>query len=257
MFKVIGALIGFLLFGFFGALAGFFIGSAYDRYRMLGLGGINPLTRGHRQQVFFQTIFTLKGRLAKVDGQISQAEIDHTEAFIKQLKMPAEQRQQAIQWFKQGSDPDYDIRIIIKEFNDTCGHTVNLPEVLLVFLIVIAVADGDFDAKEEALLGDISRQLGFSEIQFRQILERTLNQTHFGQGYTSQTSLDDAYKALGVKEACSDQELKRAYRKLMSQYHPDKLMGQGLPEDMVELGKLQAQEIQAAYELIKNHRQNN
>lgn len=255
MFKLIGAILGFLFLGFFGGLAGFFIGSAYDRYLMLGLGGVNPLTRGHRQQVFLQTIFTLKGRLAKVDGHISEAEIEHTQAFMRQLKMSAEQRQQAIQWFKEGSAPDYDISIIIKEFNHTCGRTLNLPEVMVVYLIVIALADGNFDAREESLLGDIARQLGFSEPQFRQILEKTLNQTHFAPGYTSQTSLDDAYKALGVKEACSDQELKRAYRKLMSQYHPDKLMGQGLPADMIELGKQQAQEIQAAYELVKKHRQ--
>ena len=255
MFKLMGAVIGFLIFGFFGGLLGFFLGSAYDRIRMLGLGGANPLTRGHRQQVFLQTIFTLKGKLAKVDGQISQAEIDHTEAFMQQLRMSADQRQQAIQWFKQGSAADFDIRETIKEFNQSCGQTLNLPEVLLVFLVVIALADGDFDAKEEGLLNDIARQLGFSDAQFRQILEKTLNQTHFAPGHASQSSLDDAYKALGVSKECSDQELKRAYRKLMSQYHPDKLTGQGLPEDMIELGKQQSQEIQAAYELIKNHRQ--
>lgn len=255
MFKLIGAIFGFLFLGFFGGLAGFFIGSAYDRYLMLGLGGVNPLTRGHRQQVFLQTIFTLKGKLAKVDGHISEAEIEHTQAFMRQLNMSAEQRQQAIQWFKEGAAAGYDIGNIIREFNQSCGRTLNLPEVLVVYLIVIALADGDFDAKEESLLGDIARQLGFSEPQFRQILEKTLNQTHFAPGYTSQTSLDDAYKALGMKEACSDQELKRAYRKLMSQYHPDKLMGQGLPADMIELGKQQAQEVQAAYELIKKHRE--
>ncbi len=255
MFKVLGALIGFGIFGFFGALLGFFIGGAYDRVRALGLGGANPLTRGHRQQVFLQTIFTLKGKLAKVDGHISQAEIDHTEAFMTQLKMSAEQRRQAIDWFKEGAAPGYDASAIIREFRHTCGHTANLPEVLVVFLIVIALADGDFDRQEQDLLSNIARQLGFSEAQFQQILERTLNQTHFAPGHTTQNDLEDAYKALGVSKDCSDQELKRAYRKLMSQYHPDKLMGQGLPEHMVEMGKQQAQEIQAAYELIKNHRQ--
>ncbi len=255
MFKFIGALIGFGILEFVGAFLGFFIGSAYDRVRELGLGGANPFTRGHRQQVFLQTIFTLKGKLAKADGHISQAEIDHTEAFMQQLKMSAEQRQQAIQWFKQGAAPDYDINTIVHEFRRTCGSTANLPEVLIVFLIVIGLADGDFDNQEQTLVSNIARQLGFSEAQFQQILDRTLNQTHFAPGYTSQTGLDDAYKALGVSENCTDQELKRAYRKLMSQYHPDKLMGQGLPEDMIEMGKQQSQEIQAAYELIKKQRQ--
>lgn len=255
MFKFIGALLGFGILGIVGAFLGFFIGSAYDRIRELGLGGANPFTRSQRQHTFLKTIFTLKGKLAKADGHISQAEIDHTEAFMRQLRMSAEQRQQAIQWFKQGAAPGYEISGIISEFRASCGHTANLPEVLVVFLIVIGLADGDFDAQEQALVSTIAHQLGFSESQFQQILERTLNQTHFAPGYTSQTGLEDAYKALGVSQDCSDQELKRAYRKLMSQYHPDKLTGQGLPDDMIELGKQQSQEIQAAYELVKKHRQ--
>jgi DnaJ like chaperone protein len=58
-----------------------------------------------------------------------------------------------------------------------------------------------------------------------------------------------------VSETLSDQEIKRAYRKLMSQYHPDKLIGQGLPEDMLEVATEQAKEIQVAYDLIKKHRE--
>ncbi len=65
----------------------------------------------------------------------------------------------------------------------------------------------------------------------------------------------DAYKALGVTEKSSNQEIKRAYRKLMSQYHPDKLMGQGVPEDMIAVATEQAKEIQLAYDLIKKHRE--
>jgi len=56
------------------------------------------------------------------------------------------------------------------------------------------------------------------------------------------------------KDEQSDQEIKRAYRKLMSQYHPDKLIGQGVPEDMIKVATEQAQEIQVAYDLIKKHR---
>ena len=67
-------------------------------------------------------------------------------------------------------------------------------------------------------------------------------------------ALDDAYKALGVTKESSDAEIKRAYRKLISQYHPDKLMGQGLPEDMVAMATEQAKEIQLAYDLIKKSR---
>ena len=66
--------------------------------------------------------------------------------------------------------------------------------------------------------------------------------------------LDDAYAALGVAASASDKEVKQAYRKLMSQHHPDKLAAQGVPEDMMKVATEKAQEIQAAYDLIKTAR---
>ena len=60
---------------------------------------------------------------------------------------------------------------------------------------------------------------------------------------------------MGITRDSTDHEIKRAYRKLMSQYHPDKLMGQGLPEDMIAVATEQAKEIQLAYDLITKHKQ--
>ena len=78
---------------------------------------------------------------------------------------------------------------------------------------------------------------------------------HFAGGQVdSAAALDDAYKALGVDKDSTDAEVKRAYRKLMSKYHPDKLMGQGLPEDMIKVATEQAKEIQLAYDLVCKQR---
>ena len=86
-------------------------------------------------------------------------------------------------------------------------------------------------------------------------MEMVLNQSHFGGGQVNTAAaLDDAYKALGVTKDSSDQEIKRAYRKLISQYHPDKLIGQGMPEDMIAMATEQAKEIQLAYYLLKKSR---
>ncbi len=260
MFKIIGIIAGFYLWGFIGAMLGYFIGGSIDRAQRYGVGGINPLGTGQRQAVFLETVFVLMGKLAKADGRISKDEVAHVEAFIKKNGMSTEHRAQAIAQFKRGSTTDFDITTTLNEFMAACGHTLHLKQVLLMYLIVMALADGKLDPTEQALLEKIALHLGYSSAQFRHMLEMVLNQTHFSQGnqqYASQNSadaLDDAYKALGVSKDNTDQEIKRAYRKLMSQYHPDKLIGQGLPEDMIKEATERAKEIQVAYDLIKKQR---
>lgn len=237
------------------ALLGYFIGGGIDRAQSLGLGAINPLASGQRKLIFLETTFLLMGKLAKVDGHISKDEINHVEDFIQKMGMSTEHRQQAINQFQLGSAADFNIDATLNAFMEHCGQTLHLKQVLLMYLIVMAAADGQVDSQEEVFLKLVANRLGYSDTEFRQMLDMVLNQSHFGQGSpVSASSIDDAYKALGVTAEQSDQEIKRAYRKLMSQYHPDKLIGQGVPEDMVKVATEQAQEIQVAYDLIKKHR---
>ena len=255
MFKFIGFIAGWYFFGFFGALLGLFAGSFFDRMKAYGLGAMNPLQNALRQGVFLETVFISMGKLAKADGVVTQDEIAHVEQFMQKLGMTDEHRSQAIAWFKQGADPAFDIAPTCRRFMDICGNTKNLKQVLLVYLIVMALADGHFHPAEEALLSDIANRLGYDQAAFKQLMEMVLNQSHFGGGQVSTAAaLDDAYKALGVTKDSSDAEIKRAYRKLMSQYHPDKLMGQGVPEDMIAMATEQAKEIQLAHDLIKKSR---
>jgi DnaJ like chaperone protein len=255
LFKLIGAIAGYYFFGLFGALIGFFVGSFIDRIRVYGSGALNPLSNALRQTVFLETVFISMGRLAKADGHVSRHEIDHVEEFMRKLGMTTEHRQQAIKLFKQGADPEFDIGPVYQRFMAVCGHTKNLKEMLLVYLIVMALADGHFHPAEEALLGRIAGQLGYGPAAFKHLIEMVLNQSHFAGGQAeAATALEDAYKALGVDKDSTDQEIKRAYRKLISKYHPDKLIGQGLPEDMIAMATEQAKEIQLAYDLIKKTR---
>ena len=182
MFKIIGVVLGYLVFNLPGAFLGYFIGSSIDRSRSYGIGGVNPFTHGHRQTVFIKTIFTLMGKLAKADGHISQDEIDHVELFIEKNGMSAEHRKEAITLFKQGAANDYDIQPLINEFMSVCGHTRNLPQILIVYLIVMSIADGHLHTDEENLLRQIAARLGFGSIEFQQLLDMTLNQFNFSGG---------------------------------------------------------------------------
>jgi DnaJ like chaperone protein len=255
LFKLIGVVAGYYFMGFWGALLGLFVGSVIDRVRAYGTGGMNPMQNVLRQAVFLETIFISMGKLAKVDGHVSQDEIDHVEQFMQKLGMTPEHRTQAIALFKKGADPAFDVAPALARFMSVCGHTKNLKEMLLVYLIVMALADGHFHPAEQELLSDIAGRLGYGREAFQHLLDMVLNQSHFGAGQVAtEAALDDAYKALGVSKDSTDAEVKRAYRKLMSQYHPDKLMGQGMPTDMIAMATEQAKEIQVAYDMIKKNR---
>ena len=136
-----------------------------------------------------------------------------------------------------------------------CGQTHSLRQMLLVYLIVMALSDGGIHTSEENLLRQIAQHLGYDSSAFQQMLNMILNQAHFAGGQAnSANALEDAYKALGVSKDSTDQEVKKAYRKLISQYHPDKLIGQGVPADMIAVATRQSQEVQVAYDLIEKSR---
>lgn len=251
--------IGILILGAFAAIIGA-IYAAFTGRRPSFNFTANPFNAKQRQAVFLETVFVLMGKLAKADGHISQVEIDHVEAFIQKMGMSAEHRQEAIRQFKRGSDPTFEIDPTIQSFMQHCGNSLNLRQVLLVYLTVMALADGQLDPAEKDILQQVASRLGYSAAEFNRILEMVLSQANFSgqrggsQQRSSSSDIADAYKALGVTADNSNQEIKRAYRKLMSQYHPDKLTGQGVPEDMIAVATEQAKEIQVAYDLIKKQR---
>jgi len=258
LFRILGAFVGFFILGILGIFLGYFVGSFIDRFRALGPGSLNPLNAARRQSVFLETVFILMGKLAKADGRVSEIEVSHVEQFMQKLRMTPDYRLKAIALFKQGASGDYDIHPKINEFLTVCGSSPNLKQMLLVYLIIMGLSDGQLNAAEEELLRTVAGRLGYHPAAFEQLLEMVLNQAHFAGGQsTSASALEDAYKALGVSKDSTDQEIKRAYRKLMSQYHPDKLMGQGVPEEMIAVATEQAQEVQTAYDLIKKHRDQN
>ena len=255
MFKIIGLIAGYYFAGVTGTLLGFVAGWFVDRVRNYGTGGANPLQNTLRQTVFLETLFIAAGRLAKADGRVSEAEIAHTEDLIRQLGISQEHRTQAIALFKRGVDLDTDLAAICERFISVCGHTRSLREVLVSFLITLALADSYLHPTEDALLADIAARLGYDSTSYRHLMDMVLNQGHFAAGTpNSENVLEDAYKALGVTPENTDNEIKRAYRKLMSQYHPDKLTGQGLPNDMIAMATEKTKEIQLAYDLIQKRR---
>ena len=269
--KPIAAMIGYSYFGIIGAIVGWFAGSVVtmllrDGPRALLPGGRQAI-QAERQAVFLETLFLMMGRLAKADSKVSQSEIDHVEQFMVQMGMTGEHRTQAIGFFQEGVKAEFAIETTLARFMDVCGASLQMRHLLLVYLIGVALADGEMHTEERAMLTLVAAKFGYSERAFEQILLMVQGQNRFRDSAGGQyqqgsgprptratNTLEEAYQALGVSAQDSDKDVKRAYRKLISQYHPDKLIGQGVPEDMIKKATERSKEIHAAYELIEEYR---
>ena len=261
--KLIGALAGMFLMGPFGLLLGLVAGHFYDSFqRAVRFGGpaMNNADRQLVQRSFFETSFQLLGYVAKADGRVSETEVAHTEELMRRMGLTADHRLEAITFFKSGCSNDFDLTNCLESFNRICGRHPRLKQSLLSYLITLALADGQIDSGEQAALEKIAAGLGIPAFVFQQLLGMIGAQSRFHQqrgdayGPSAADKLQTAYEALGVTAQASDGEIKKAYRKLISENHPDKLIGQGLPEDMVKLATERSQEIRSAYELIVDHR---
>ncbi len=264
MSKWIGAIIGAVIGNIPGAILGYLIGWIVDQRRQMQTFGFKQPSSEQAQETFFVTTFTLLGYVAKADGRVSEAEIQQAEELMNRLQLTADHRRRAIALFKQGSGGDFDLEDLIQNFNSDCGRHQNLRQMLLVYLINLALADEQLDHTEESALREIAQQLGIPTFAFDQMIRMIRAQNQFGgsqyqqggayQHTSSANEIELAYQALGVEASISDKDLKKAYRKLMSQYHPDKLMGQGLPEDMIQEATERSKEIQVAYDVVRKSR---
>ena len=256
--KIVAGVLGLLVAGPVGLVIGLFIGHAFDR----GLAGTvqfgSPEQIARIKKSFFETSFLLLGHMAKADGRISQQEIDHTEVLFGQMGLDTEQRQRAIELFRQGAAPAFDLGVAVTAFLTACGSQKQLQQTLLLFLISLALSDNQLHEAERAVLHRVAGMFGINPAQVDQLLKMAQAQGHFhgrtGYGAQPGTSLTDAYTALGVSASVSDKDLKKAYRRLMSENHPDKLIARGVPSDMVKLATEKSQEIQAAYEMVRKSR---
>jgi DnaJ like chaperone protein len=204
------------------------------------------------QAAFFTATFSVMGHIAKADGKVTAEEISATESIMGQMQLSALQRKAAIKLFNEGKKDGFPLHDVLEQFRHECMRRRNLFRMFLEIQIATAMADGHIHATEKRILFTIGEQLGFDRASIEQLFR--FSGTGPSPGGKRQAPVSSAYQVLGIDKAASDAEVKKAYRRLMSQHHPDKLIAKGLPEEMIKLATEKTQKIKAAYEQVMDSR---
>ncbi len=246
--KLLGGSFGFALGGPLGALVGAALGHTVDARRRG-----SPSARERTQTAFFTATFSVLGHLAKADGRVTRDEIRLAETVMAQMQLGDELRALAKNLFRQGKAPGFALDEVLDQFKRECHRSRLLLRMFIEVLLQAAYVDGVLHPAERAVLLHICSRLGITPTQFDH-LDAMVRDAHGRRPRTGAARGDDlagAYAVLDVSPQAGDDEIKRAYRRLLNQHHPDKLVAKGLPEEMMRLASQKTHEIRKAYERIR------
>jgi DnaJ like chaperone protein len=261
--KVIGAAIGFALGQWIGALLGAVAGHAFDQW----LAERRERRRQHieagdpafidldavletRRVAFATAIVALAAKLAKVDGRVNRDEIlafqrnfDISDADVGDVAAIYNEAKQS----PDGFEP------FARQVAAVFGAERVVLEELLCGLFEIAVADGAIDENELRFLREVASIFGFGPFQFEAIRARYMFTWDPRRPDPAPASVDH-YTVLGLERGASNEQVKKAWRALVREHHPDRLVAQGLPPDFVEKANRRLAAINAAYDRIAAER---
>jgi DnaJ like chaperone protein len=236
---------------FIGGLRGLVIGVAIGYAAGFLLRNVLGSKLIQVQAQFLESTFAVMGALCKADGVVTRDEIAIAEAMFARLNLSGEQRETARAAFGRGKSAGFDVDAEVALFAQAArGHRPLLVMFLQIQCAAVA-ADGAVHPAEHQMLLRIARGLGLTDADVAQL--EALLRSGAG-GPSQQRNPEDAYAALGLTSSATDAQIKQAYRRLMSQNHPDKLAGKGLPESMREMAEQRTREISTAYATIKDAR---
>jgi DnaJ like chaperone protein len=268
--KLISAFIGYSIAGPIGILFGLFIATFFLR-RLLKYYA-NPLWVYFKEnnvllkKVFFEATFSVMGYLSKADGRITEQELNRARLLMSQFQLNKEQKMRAMALFNEGKKPHFNLTGQILELQKIGKYN---PKLLILFMDILyqtAKIDG-LSTRKIQVLDLIFQLLGFMPFhkQYRFYEEFGTTNTEEQQKYSSSNSyssyssssyqptrsnLDYAYALMEVSPNASKEEIKRAYKRLLSRHHPDKLIAKQVSEERIKVANEKTQKIVKAYKLI-------
>lgn len=259
--KALGGTFGFMMGGPLGALIGMAFGHNFDKglNSAMNEDGFNLGDQKRVQAAFFTATFSVMGHIAKADGKVTADEIRLAESVMDQMGLTGDLKESAKKLFVEGKSSDFPLDDILRQFKKESSRRSTLIRMFIEIQTQAAYADGVMHEGEKELLLHICDVLNFSQDEFLQIEQMVKagftgsSQSGGTRGGHSSLTLESAYAILGVEQTSSAKDVKRAYRRLMSQHHPDKLVAKGLPEEMIKAATEKTQKIKEAYEFIKKY----
>lgn len=236
--KWVGGGLGWAFGGPIGGLIGFMFGSMFD-------GGSKPGQQGHPYQGGAQTLsgdfsmslLVLSAAVMKADGAIKKAELDYVRRFFNQ-NFGVEKSNQQMLVLRELIKKDINIQDVSHQIGQYMDYSSRLQ--LLHYLFGIALADGIVDQTEVEMIQNISGFMRISASDYESVKAMFVKDT------------GSAYKILEVSPDATDEELKKAYKKMAVKYHPDKVSHLG--EEVFKAAEDKFQELNGAYEEIKKQR---
>jgi len=248
--KVVGGMAGFALGGPLGALMGAVAGHVMvdknrrrGRTRLTGGGPFGGAGIADRQAAFTLAVIVLGAKMAKADGRVT---VDEIRAFREVFHIPPEEMDAVGRLFNEAKREAAGFEPYAAQIAQLFGHDRLLLEELLGGLFHIARAGGSVNEAELRFLRQVADIFGIDGRAFERI-----RATHAGGAATGD---GDPYAVLGIRRTAADDEIKRTYRKLIRENHPDTLMAKGMPQEFVDVATKKMAAINAAYDRIEKER---
>lgn len=243
----IGAVIGFLIFNVPGAILGMIIGYLFEGSKGTNNKRYRYYHRNNQEQIFYQYLFGLLAKFAAADGAVTREEIEIVDHFIRyELRLNEKSRQEAIRYFDQAKYSSKSFTYYAENLAKSIQYNPNVLNTVMNLLFRLSDVNGGPGSRQEELLEDL-------QFIFRLSHERSYTS---GPGYKQRTGpsrrgqLKQAYNTLNLEPGADKSQVKKKYRELVKQYHPDKIIAKDLPDEFVEVAQKKFAEIQSAYELI-------
>lgn len=244
---IVGATIGMLLGGPLGAIAGAAFGSMAssglkDKYSERY--GQRMSSTEHAQMTFYVGVFSMLAKLAQADGEVSSAERAKVEEFMAQdLRLDEPTKQSARQIFETALRSQETFHRIANQFYREFRFQPQFFDLMIDIMLRVSVADRTgLTSQEETIIVDAVHIFRITEERYRQLKARHVQQS------------SSAYALLGCTSQDSPEAIKKAYRRLVSEYHPDKIAHRGLPDEFQQIASEKFREIQNAYDTVRRER---